>query len=234
MGVYVLLGSAQHSLLDNKKFYRPVLTPYELHLALTPGAEWSGDYVLDYARLLPMLARGAAEFRADGADSDGDEPPVLSLLSGKLLRSAPVSEEADGPTETDGAAGGALGLAGGGRLATTGQYALAQSGAEFLARRTYSGLEPRYGEHAPALVQEGRSGIASGFQGEPAMRAPQSEEAVAQPRARPPREPAAGGTTAAGHAAAVGAAACAATGLGASICVRALSGDRVSIRLRVA
>ena len=45
VGVYVLLGSAEHSLLDSKGFYRPVVTPYELHLALTPGAEWSGEHV---------------------------------------------------------------------------------------------------------------------------------------------------------------------------------------------
>ena len=174
-----------------------------------------------------MLVRGAAEATAGGGDSDGDEPPEFSLLSGKLLRSAPVSEESGGEQANGGAqgAGGVLGLAGAGRLATTGQYALAQSGAEFLARRAYSGLEPRYGEHAPALVQEGRNGIASGFQGEPAMGAPQSQEAIAQP---PPRGAAKG---AAGPVS--GETACANARPGASICVLAQTGDRVLARLRV-
>ena len=40
VGVYVLLGSIEHALLDSKDFYRPVVTPYELHLALTPKSLW--------------------------------------------------------------------------------------------------------------------------------------------------------------------------------------------------
>ena len=31
---------------------------------------------------------------------------------------------------------------------------------------TWQGLEPRLGEHAPSKIQQGRSGIASGFEGE--------------------------------------------------------------------
>lgn len=34
---------------------------------------------------------------------------------------------------------------------------------EFLSNRTYKGLEPRYGMDAPAVVQDGRSGIARGY-----------------------------------------------------------------------
>ena len=39
--------------------------------------------------------------------------------------------------------------------------------AEALARRHFRGLDVRLGEHAPAVLQEGWSGIASGFAGEP-------------------------------------------------------------------
>ena len=118
VGVYVLLGSCEHALLDSKDFYRPVVTPYELHLALTPGAEWTGEYILDYGRLLPQLrpegweeeeeeeaaargnkaAKGAAN--ADGEDDgnddddDDDDEPHFSLLSGRLLsRKATVADE---------------------------------------------------------------------------------------------------------------------------------------------
>ena len=42
----------------------------------------------------------------------------------------------------------------------------ARSGAEFLATRGYRGLEVRKGEDAPAVVVEGREGVASGFSGE--------------------------------------------------------------------
>lgn len=32
-----------------------------------------------------------------------------------------------------------------------------------MSNRTYQGLEPRYGMDAPAVVEEGRSGIARGY-----------------------------------------------------------------------
>lgn len=197
VGVYVLLGSAEHSLLDAKDFYRPVVTPYELHVALAEGAEWTGEYMLDYGRLLPRLRAAAApeeeeegRGRARGDDSE-DEAPRFSELSGKLIAkrsmantgvamSAAGSEAGGGregvsssvgssSSSIDGTADnhGTLVASGvSGTLARRGDYAMARTGAEALARREYRGLEPRLGEHAPSRIVEGRSGIASGFTGE--------------------------------------------------------------------
>ena len=84
VGVYVLLGSAEHALLDAKDFYRPVLTPYELLLALRSG-EWTGEYVLDHARVLGRLQDDAVDAAAadgggGGGSDDEDAPPDLSLI----------------------------------------------------------------------------------------------------------------------------------------------------------
>ena len=197
VGVYVLLGSAEHSLLDAKDFYRPVVTPYELHVALADGAEWTGEYMLDYGRLLPRLRAAAApeeeeegRGRAHGDDSE-DEAPRFSELSGKLIAkrsmantgvamSAAGSEAGGGREEVSSSVGSSSSSIGGtadthgtlvasgvsGTLARRGDYAMARTGAEALARREYRGLEPRLGEHAPSRIVEGRSGIASGFTGE--------------------------------------------------------------------
>lgn len=198
VGVYVLLGSAEHSLLDAKDFYRPVVTPYELHVALAEGAEWTGEYMLDYGRLLPRLRAAAApeeeeeegRGRAHGDDSE-DEAPRFSELSGKLIAkrsmantgvamSAAGSAAGGGREEVSSSEGSSSSSIGGtadthgtlvasgvsGTLARRGDYAMARTGAEALARREYRGLEPRLGEHAPSRIVEGRSGIASGFTGE--------------------------------------------------------------------
>ena len=66
-----------------------------------------------------------------------------------------------------GSGDGQLTLHSDGTMVQAGQYALAHSGAEALARRHFRGLDIRLGEHAPSLVQEGLSGIASGFVSEP-------------------------------------------------------------------
>jgi diphthamide biosynthesis protein 2 len=35
-----------------QEFYRPIITPYELEVALQAEGTWSGRYVLDFGRLL--------------------------------------------------------------------------------------------------------------------------------------------------------------------------------------
>ena len=166
VGVYVLLGSCEHAILDARDFYRPCVTPYELHLALTPGAEWTGEYILDYARLLPRLAEGAEDGEGEAEDMD---VPQFSFLSGRLIarhveRDEPTVEVQADASETD--ASSALTTEARGALAQRGDFAIARSGAEALARREYRGLDPRLGEHAPARVVEGLAGIASSFAGE--------------------------------------------------------------------
>ena len=161
----VLQGSAEHSLVDSKDFLRPVVTPYEYLLALS-GDEWTGEYELDYGRLLPRLeaavqeAGGGGSGQGDVDDCEGP-PPVHSLISGRLL-----GERGGGGSEVAGA-GRALALPQeGGTLCTVGTRALGRSGADFLAHRAFRGLELRLGEDAPATLQQGRSGIASSFVGE--------------------------------------------------------------------
>jgi diphthamide biosynthesis protein 2 len=178
IGAYVLIGSAEHSLLDSKDFYRPVVTPYELYVALTPEAEWTGRLILDYARLLPQLHQGDADSReqdgrgaryADGGSTD-EEEPQFSMLTGRLISRRRADDVGDQGGHADGQpTSGALALAGqqdGGVLAQRGQYAVAVSGADALSRREFRGLEPRIGEHEPARVVEGRSGVASSFDNE--------------------------------------------------------------------
>ena len=231
VGVYVLIGSPEHSLIDAKDFYRPVVTPYELHLALSSGADWSGRYILDYARLLPHLMAESGG-RGDGAaasaghdeggvgvggqgggqggdgdgdasdDDDDDDEPHFSLLSGRLIRQRPARERQQQQPQqqhaaaaastatassgdagaTDAAAAAAEGVShaliasdggqgaasGSGTLSRRGPSAVARSGsgAEALALRSYRGLDPRIGEHAPARVVDGLTGIASSFENE--------------------------------------------------------------------
>merc|ERR1719424_531636 len=112
VGAYVLLGSSEHSLVDSRDFYRPVVTPYELLLALSTTHEWSGEYVLDYAPLLPRLAAAAtaAEAAGGGGDSE-DEAPDHSLVSGRLFSAAGAQERRaakSGPGPQLAAVGGAL------------------------------------------------------------------------------------------------------------------------------
>lgn len=71
-----------------QEFLRPIVTPFELELALTTKA-WTGDYILDFSQLLESSTFGQdAGKLADGADAAGtndedDEAPVFSSATGQ-------------------------------------------------------------------------------------------------------------------------------------------------------
>lgn len=103
---WVLIACPEHSLLDegisvdrSKQFNVPVITPWELDLALsscldqsTPSVrrrEWDGRYVLDFERLLSIWndedGLGSDPDAVDGQkEAHGDEDaPVFSMITGK-------------------------------------------------------------------------------------------------------------------------------------------------------
>jgi diphthamide biosynthesis protein 2 len=87
---------AENSLIDSKEFFKPVITPYELELALVKcvllwwwwmkmtklcahgrdvtcrGKEWTGEYVTDFSEILPSLAPAGTAKEASGASEQND------------------------------------------------------------------------------------------------------------------------------------------------------------------
>jgi hypothetical protein len=64
-------------------FFRPIVTPMELELALQPSPTWIGNYVLDFNE---VLARGPSKPSSDKGDENEDEDPdrpIFSLVTGK-------------------------------------------------------------------------------------------------------------------------------------------------------
>ena len=62
---FVLVACPENSMLDAKEFLRPIVTPYELEVALRPKQEWTGRYVLDFGQLLSS-ERGEQESGDEG------------------------------------------------------------------------------------------------------------------------------------------------------------------------
>lgn len=50
--VFVLVADPEGLVLDSRDYYAPLITPWEAHLAFTPGAAWTGEYRTDFACLL--------------------------------------------------------------------------------------------------------------------------------------------------------------------------------------
>lgn len=183
---WVLIACPEHSLLDegisvtkSKEFNVPVITPWELDLALSSciaeekqdGAslrprQWDGHYVLDFDSLIwiwdqdrcgALIGSKRSEEQSDVDVSDDDDAPVYSMITGtykhrKKWNTDPSKNCKDSGTLTirDNKQD-LIKLVNG----AASEYAL--------KNRTYNGLEPRIGLDLPSQMEKGRFGIAQGY-----------------------------------------------------------------------
>ncbi|KAJ2933761.1 hypothetical protein H1R20_g3331, partial [Candolleomyces eurysporus] len=161
---YVLVACPENSLIDAKEFYQPIVTPFELEIALGAGRSWTGKYVLDFGQILKeSQAVNGSEKGAEKSDNEEKEDtdqPVFSLVTGKYRQAKRYgTEEKSNGVEVDSTS-----------LVVRNQedavsIALPNSAAaQFLHQRTYRGLETRLGEDEPGVLEQGRSGIAREYQ----------------------------------------------------------------------
>ncbi|RLN96912.1 hypothetical protein BBJ28_00003376 [Nothophytophthora sp. Chile5] len=163
---FVLVACQQNALMDSKEFYKPIVTPYELQLALSTTEEWDGQYKTDFREVLPALEqttleveRAAEQLNGDGGDAD---KPFFSLVSGTYKNSARAT---DGDHETKTYALTAAGEPGASsalqvKNERTELTTYRSEAAEFLATREYQGLDPRLGQTAAHAAVMGSTGIA--------------------------------------------------------------------------
>src|SRR6266581_198108 len=78
---------------QQQEFLRPIVTPYELEVALQEEQVWTGRYLLDFGQILANISHPASSSpgipvvegdevsRREASDEDKDEP-VFSLVTG--------------------------------------------------------------------------------------------------------------------------------------------------------
>ncbi|KAK7526317.1 putative diphthamide synthesis protein-domain-containing protein [Phyllosticta citriasiana] len=193
VGGWVVIGCWESSLIESKEFWKPIITPFELQLALKSDeervwtGEWTGDFeaVLKEARDYKEGSAQAAEVddeNGNGSSEEESAPPEFDLRSGRYVSHAR-------PMQTTATAAGHRG----GRSDATAINAFTQlikrangdvaqiggvasPGAEFLrSQRTWQGLGSDFDQYDDddddddesgrrgAVMEEGRSGIARGY-----------------------------------------------------------------------
>lgn len=192
IGGWVVIGCWESSLLDSTEFFRPIITPFELRLALMSDDErvWTGEWNGDFSDLVnqPIAPQAASTDDAEAAaENDGDAdlddddedsaPPEFDLRTGRYIsHSRPMRPPRAAQSTTPGADGAAppastaLARRANGDLATI--NGAASPGAEFLrSQRTWKGLGSDFaiaydeddGAGRGAAVEEGRGGVARGY-----------------------------------------------------------------------
>jgi len=152
--VFVLVACPETSFLDSKEFLQPIITPYELELACNKDQEWIGQLVTDYTELLD----GGEKFKEmNEVEYFSDEEGDVSLISGKVRFKGGRNRE----------------LAGGGELMVVNDKTVSilheGGGGQYLATRSWGGLEQKLGQTEVGDVVQGQKGIAAGYEGEPGL-----------------------------------------------------------------
>ena len=140
-----MVACPENSIIDSKDFLAPIVTPFELDVALNKDRSWTGNFIANFSEILPK-GKHFVPFR------HADEETDMSLISGKVRATNLNSSQGENSA-----------------LATqqTSLSILHQSGGgEFLLERSWKGLEQKLGETEVAEAVEGRLGIAMGYQGE--------------------------------------------------------------------
>lgn len=166
---------------ENRGWYRPVITPWELSIALGER-EWTGGWISDFAEVLKLDGgekakpeKAEEEEEEDVVEEGEDAPPEYDLRTGRYISTSRPLEvrgtmEKEETTEK---------VEGSSALTTTSrQKELALTGgvispaADFLKnQRTWQGLgsdfvneDTESGDRSGAIVEEGRAGVARGYQ----------------------------------------------------------------------
>ena len=151
---FVLIACPENSLLDSKEFLKPVITPYELTLALDTEFSWDPcHYELNLAKLAPRIVSQIEKLM--NHDSDEDEPHFSLITGGYFVNKHFISKVKSLKVEGDNAIVKKWD-------GTVSSYNSVSASAEFLNKRSYVGLEVKAGSEL-AELEEGRSGIARGY-----------------------------------------------------------------------
>eukprot|EP00299_Pterocystis_sp_00344_P010732 c4879_g1_i1.p1 GENE.c4879_g1_i1~~c4879_g1_i1.p1 ORF type:complete len:379 (-),score=127.98 c4879_g1_i1:110-1246(-) len=150
--LFVVVACPLNSLISSKEFYRPIVTPFELRIALAEGRTWTGEYNNDFSKFLDAANKAKETVLSEVEAHDAR----ISLVSNRIIAKPQSSNEV---VSVDGT------------LVTVNQSRELMSSPAVVAlqQRTFKGIEARQGMDEVMEVIEGRKGVASHFESEPEL-----------------------------------------------------------------
>lgn len=187
--VWVIVGCARGGIIIDRygEYFKPIVTPFELKLALKKQVEWSGgEWMLEFDRVLSMKDDDDEQEQSDQDETqaeDEDEAPEFDPVTGRYVSSRPlfqslktrkqhVDVEIEGTKPSDSAIISTNGNAG--QLSTRGSAHYSTAAAYLQTRAFWRGLGSDFNDETDeekkeeaeaegAKLEEGRSGIARGY-----------------------------------------------------------------------
>ncbi|AMD19906.1 HCL245Wp [Eremothecium sinecaudum] len=175
--VWCILGCSQSGIIldQNNEYYKPIITPYELTLALSPELSWSNNWVADFENVIKNIQAAEQDSPVQETSSQSDlqdesDAPEFDVVTGNLVsNSRPLRNihhlglEAPLPA-VKGSDSSELVKKFSGSLAI--KNTISTSAAQ-LQSRTWSGLGSDYQDdnydQSGASLEEGIAGVARGY-----------------------------------------------------------------------
>lgn len=166
---FVLLACAENSLLDTREFLRPIVTPWEMVLAVQArgGNEvaWTGAYELDFGKVL----QDTTSMNMDDFTED-DDRPHYSFATGTYVSRTRYGEETNAQDTQESTSRDLQSLSIQPheltvRDPTSGQLTKVLDSAALARRgeRTWHGLDPNEGQAHAATLEQGLEGFAQSY-----------------------------------------------------------------------
>ncbi|KAL7276244.1 Diphthamide biosynthesis protein 2 [Rhizina undulata] len=177
--VWVGVGCWEQGIVGGEQargFWRPIVTPFELALAMKKGSAWTGEWVVDFESLLRIGEKEEKGKNKEGEqeEEEDDEEPEFDLRTGRYVStSKPLSRfskkseniNKDESSGTNPASSALTTTSKAKELAATG--GVVSPAAEYLKNRAWRGLgsDIAYEEDGEkgAVLEVGRSGVARGY-----------------------------------------------------------------------
>lgn len=142
---FVLIGCAENQLITSREFYKPLLSTFEVEVALNPvwSVRMPERYFVEFKEVLP----NGKLFR-DYSDVSVVESDV-SLVSGRVR----MTKLTDSTNDTHDTESSAL-------MKRENLDVMQMDSHSSFQNRSWTGLDPALGNNSPAKVVDGRSGIA--------------------------------------------------------------------------
>lgn len=166
--IWCVLGCDHQGIIvdQHNEYFRPIITPYELLLALSDEVTWTGKWVTDFNMILDDMNQNGEEEEKEKEDDDySDEEPEFDPVTGRYVSTARplrklehlrISSEPEVSDET--------------ALVKKLSTAIAikntvSTSAAHLQTRHWTGLGSDWQEDSDvgAMVEEGGSGVARGY-----------------------------------------------------------------------
>lgn len=173
--VWCVIGCGQNGIIIDQfnEYWKPMITPYELWLALADDVQWQGNWVVDFNQVLENdpLSNEYDEQEEETAYDSEEDAPQFNPVTGKLSLNKPLRQlkhleleldSAEQNQSTAGTSDNAVVKSLAGQLAVKNTISLA---AMHLQDRQWTGLGSDYTNEdgEAAVVEEGRTGIARDY-----------------------------------------------------------------------